>query len=100
MTIYEMASLFKSLQDEYMQFNRISPKDRHSNRRDLHAFIVLDKLIPSGVVPIVAGASHDEIYLNAMLEEVLPLLTPDIVRDLVRCGVRYDSKYEKFEMFV
>lgn len=73
-----------------MEFERI--ENPRSKRPDLHAFLVLDELLPAKEKQdVIGGASHDEIYLAFDLESLAPVATPEIVRDLVRCGVRYDS---------
>ncbi len=86
---------FKEHSSEYFEFERVEPKLHR--RRDIHAFLLLDSLQPADR-DIVAGADHDEIYLGTKVDEIAPKLTSDIVRDLVRCGVRYDG--DGFKMFV
>ena len=77
--------VFDEFEDEFLKFERV--KEKFSHRPDLHAFILLDKLLP-GKSDIVAGANHDEIYLGPSPEELLKVASKDQLRDLVRCGVR------------
>lgn len=85
MTIEE---LFDKYYDEYLKFDRIEKK--FSNRPDLHAFILLDQLMP-GTGDMVSAAGHDIIYLDIDTEKFLEIATEDIIRDLSRCGVHVDE---------
>ena len=80
--------MFDEFEDEFLKFERIAEK--FSSRPDLHAFILLDKLLP-GDRDMVAAAEHDEIYLSPEPKELLKVATKDQLRDLHRCGVRDDN---------
>jgi hypothetical protein len=80
-----MTDMFAEFDDEFLKFDRV--KEKFSLRPDLHAFILLDKLLP-GAHDMVAAAEHDEIYLYPDPEELLKVATKDQLRDLHRCGVR------------
>ena len=80
--------MFAEFEGEFLEFKLV--KEKLSNRPDLHAFILLDKLLP-GTEDMVAGAEHDEIYLSPDPEELLKVATKDQLRDLHRCGVRADD---------
>jgi hypothetical protein len=84
-------------QDEYMKFDRI--KDRLSNRPDIHAFILLDQLVP-GTEDLVGAASHDEIFLAVTPSDLAKVATTEQIVELIRCGVRYDSATDSLAMFV
>lgn len=84
-----VAEMFEKHHDEFLKFERIQPERRMSDRRDLHAFLVLARLVP-GTNDIVSGAEHDEIYLDINTAD-LKGITEEQVIDLVRCGVRCDS---------
>jgi hypothetical protein len=86
MTVEEMKALFEKHDKEYIEFDRV--KVKRSSRPDLHAFLLLDELIPDKGVDMVAGAEHDEVYLAPELEEVAGAITEEQVVELVRCGVR------------
>lgn len=90
MTYKELKTLFKSNigDDEYGEFERIEHK--LSQRADLHAFMLLDQLVPCNR-DIVAGASHDEIYLDVEPEDLARAATAEQVIDLIRCGIRLTS---------
>lgn len=82
-------AVFDKFDDEFLKFERV--ENRLSNRPDLHAFLLLDKLVPSDR-DMVSNASHDEIWLEVDLEALVAAgITEDQIRDLVRCGIRIDE---------
>lgn len=87
---------FEKHSDEFLKFERI--ENKISKRPDLHAFLLLDKLVP-GDSDIVGGAEHDEFYLDIEVEDLAEVISPEQVKELVRCGVRYDSQYDCLAMF-
>ena len=89
-------NIFEEFEDEFLKFDRVPESDRLSNRPDLHAFMLLDRLVP-GNKDMVAGAQHDEIYLSPDPEELLKVATKEQLRDLHRCGVR--CNYDGLQMF-
>jgi len=97
MTVEELNDIFEKYddRDEFLKFDRV--RDRYSNRTDLHAFILLDKLIPSDY-DIISGAEHDEIYLGIDIEELAKVISEDDILTLIRCGCRLDS--EGISMYV
>lgn len=97
MTEREMRDLFGKHDEHYHRFNDVAVEKRHSNRPDLHAFILLDKLVPSEQ-DIVWGSEHDEICLNVNLEKLAAVISEEEIIELVRCGVR--CSYEGLSMFV
>ena len=96
MTIYERFAQFES---EFLKFEKVEGK--RTNRADLHAFIVLDELLPDARGrDIVSGAEHDQICLNIDLVDLDNKATDDHILELVRCGVFISSEYECLSMFV
>ncbi len=93
----EFKALFDKHSEEFIQFDRVEKK--RSQRTDLHAFLLLDELIP-GNDDIVACASHDEIMLETDTTKLAAIITEDQTVELIRCGVRYDSSYDCLAMFV
>jgi hypothetical protein len=87
-TEQELKDLFDKYDDQYSHFERVEHK--RSQRADLHAFLLLDKLVP-GDKDIVSCAEHDEVYLSVPLEQLAAVITEDQVIELVRCGVRCDQ---------
>lgn len=70
---------------EFYKFERIeNPLHR---RRDIAAFILLDKLVPSGSADIVSGADHDVIWLDTNIDKLAEVATEEDILYLHRCGV-------------
>jgi len=89
---------FEKHDDEYIKFDRIE-NPRHP-RPDLCAFLMLADLVPSDSGDIVTAAEHDEIYLAVDCEKLAAAATSEHIRDLARCGVRYDESLDCLAMFV
>jgi len=83
--------------DEFMEFDRV--QNKLSNRPDIHAFLLLDKLVP-GDRDMVSAAEHDEICLDIEPEELAKVATEEQIVELIRCGVRLDSRTDSLTMFV
>jgi hypothetical protein len=84
MDIYER---FEQFEDDYLEFDKV--ENKLSKRKDLHAFIMLDKLFPDHM-NIICNAEHDEFWLE-IEEDDIETLTDDQILELTRCGVRYDD---------
>lgn len=98
MTVEEMIKLWEYHTDnEYLKFDRVFSKA--FNRRDLNAFVLLDRLVP-GKSDMVACAEHDEITLEVSPEELAPEVNEGQIIELLRCGVLYDNRLECFRMNV
>jgi hypothetical protein len=95
MTLKEM---FDKHGDEGCHFERVVNKK--STRPDLHAFLLLDELVPDSNRDILAGAEHDEVFLDVSIDELEGRITEEQVRDLLRCGVFYNDDDEVLYMFV
>lgn len=91
-----MKNLFEKYETESLKFDRV--ENKLSLRPDLHAFILLDKLVP-GTEDIVSDSAHDEIYLSVDPEVLAKVATHDQLRDLHRCGVRHDTGLDALVMF-
>jgi hypothetical protein len=87
---------FEAFNDDYLKFDRI--ENKRNQRPDLHAWLLLDELFPNPGRDMVAAAEHDEIWLDVDGKK-LEKLTDEQILELVRCGVRYDSKYNCLAMF-
>ena len=74
--------------DEFLQFDRV--QDPPSQRRDICAFLLLDKLVP-GKGDIIACAEHDQIWLDVAVDDLEDVATEDDIIYLLRCGVWYDD---------
>lgn len=93
------AELFGAIDDDdtYLTFAEVAAK--RSSRADLHAFLLLDELVPS-TKNIVACAEHDVFYLSTDIHALDQVITSAIVQELRRCGVMYDQDAESLSMFV
>lgn len=106
MTTEELHEMFEKYSDgdEFLKFKRI--KNPVHRRPDICAFIMLDAALPDKAKSngyardMVSGAEHDEIYLDISPEDLAAVATDELVRDLVRCGVRYSSEFDCLAMFV
>jgi hypothetical protein len=87
---------FQQFEDEFLKFGRVETK--RSNRRDLHAFMLLDELLP-GARPMIAASEHDEFYLDIDCGKLAEVVTDEQIKELHRCGVRHDKGYDCLCMF-
>jgi hypothetical protein len=94
MTLTEM---FEAANDEFLRFEQIE-NPRHPSP-DICAFLMLHDLVPTHM-DILSAAEHDEVYLATDCDALAKVVTPEIVRDLHRCGIRYDASYNSLCMFV
>lgn len=87
----DLTEIFNKYDDEYLEFEKV--ENKLSSRSDLHAFILLDRLVP-GDRDIVTEASHDEIFLDTDIKELAKVATEEDILTLIRCGVRLiDDEY-------
>lgn len=87
MNLDEMQALF----DEYEGYGKFELiEKKRSTRPDLHAFLLLDELVP-GTIDMISAAEHDEFFLDVTPESLAAVVTPDQVIELRRCGVRYSD---------
>lgn len=97
MTVDDLQELFEKHEDEHGDFHLVDNK--RSQRHDLHAFMLLDELLP-GTERIVSAAEHDEIFLSVGLEDLVTSgITEEQVIELIRCRVRLSS-FDSLCMFV
>lgn len=89
-----MNEMWESVNDDFLEFDRIPECDRRHPVPDICAFIYLHEKSPrpsfnrSGKMSdIICAAEHDEIYLDYDHDACLTLTLED-VRYLTRCGVR------------
>lgn len=83
--------------DEFLKFEHV--QNKLSNRPDLHAFLLLDKLVP-GDRDMVVAAEHDQIWLAVDPTELENAATEEQIVDLYRCGMIYDEDIDSLSMFV
>ena len=90
--------IYERLSDsEYLKFDKIqNPK---STAKDVSAFVLLAELFPDKY-RIVSAATRSEIFLSVGVQELNEKATKEQAVDLIRCGVRYDLRYDCLSMFV
>lgn len=98
MTEDKLRELFDKFSEEKGIFDFDLIENKYSQRSDLHAFILLDKIFPDKT-DIICHAEHDEIFIGVRIEELAPVITEDQILELVRCGVSYDSSHDSLYMF-
>lgn len=84
-------------EDEFLKFEHV--QNKLSNRPDLHAFLLLDKLVP-GNSDMVCSAEHDQIWLDVTPEELAAVATEEQIIELCRCGMVYDDELDSLFFFV
>jgi hypothetical protein len=97
MTTEELTKIFEEEDNEFLNFDKI--QNKRSSRADLHAFMLLDQLIPDSGEDIIVASEHDQIYLAIGLEELAKVATRDHIIELKRCGVMVDDMNEGLSMF-
>jgi len=94
----DLESLFEKHEAEYLKFDR-EQNPKHP-RPDVCAFLLLHELAPRKTGRgMIEAAEHDEIWLDADVDEVAAKATEQEIVTLIRCGVRYDSENHLFAMF-
>lgn len=89
MTLEELEKYWEEYSDsEYYAFDRV--ENKLCSARDLHAFLLIDKLIPSTFY-VIDAAEHDIVYLGVSVAALAEVITPEQIKELVRCGICYDD---------
>ena len=98
MTIEQLVATFNKYRDEYLSF--IDVANKLSRRPDMHALILLDKLLPGdGMSDLITGAENGQFFIGIEPEALARVATEEIILDLVRCGVVYDEDSESLSLF-
>lgn len=88
MTTEKMMSLFNEDRTERRAFGALPQK--RSDRPDLHAFLLLDALVP-GSMSMLPAAEHNIIYLSVTLDDLAEIVTEGQIAELSMCGVFIDE---------
>ncbi len=96
----DLESAFEKYSGEYLKFSLIDADKRLSPRPDIHAFLLLDKILPPSHkgIEMVLFASPNSIALAVDCGDFAEVATEENIRDLVRCGIRYEDN--SLQMFV
>lgn len=95
-TIEELARDWEICDEEAGKFDRV--EDKRSSRPDIHAFILLNELVPDEK-PIVTAATHDQFYIGVDMDKLVQVINRKHIVELVRCGVRLEPLTESLFMF-
>lgn len=93
----EIEAFFEANDDEYLKFERVENKLHY--RPDIHAFLLISKILPEDRGDIITSSEHDEFYLEADCETLFERATEEQVIELIRCGVRFDNSLESLCMY-
>jgi len=81
---------WEKLSEDGKEFlNHKEAKREYSQRKDLNAFVLLDKIFPRKS-DIIVAAEHDKIWL-AVGEDEANTMTDEQILELIRCGVFCDG---------
>lgn len=95
----DLAATFQKHDREYLKFELVE-SPRHP-RPDVCAFLMLHDLAPTpNDQDMVDAAEHDEIWLNVDVARLADAATEAQIVDLIRCGVRLDTGFDRLAMFV
>lgn len=84
----DLSELFEKHSDEFLCFEKV--ENKRSNYMDIHAYLLLEQICGPGH-KMIAGARHDEVFLDANVETLAEKATEEQIVELIRCGIRYDE---------
>lgn len=88
-----IAEEFEKYDDEFLNFELI--ENPMHPCPDVCAFLMLNKIAP--MQPgrkMISASAHDEYYLDIDIEKLAENATTEQIRDLHRCGIRYESGFD------
>lgn len=94
MTLAERFIQFKA---EFCKFRLV--ENKLASRGDLHGMILLNQLCPA-YGDIIEAAEHDRIWFNVDVDKLNMVASDEQVKDLIRCGVMYDTELDSLAMYV
>ena len=93
-----LPEVFEKYDDEYRKFERV--ENKLHPKREICAFLLLDRLLPTTDSGMVCAAETDELFLAADCKKLAEVATDNDILTLIRCGVHYDSRTDSLAMFV
>lgn len=99
MTVDELYEAFETASNRPYDFNWKPSGEFGTQRPDLHAFLLLEKLLPGSDGDIVTAAEHDEIWLDIDVEALAAVITIEQIEELDSCGVMADEDHDGLHMF-
>lgn len=96
MEFKEFKAIMSRDDDEFLKFENIEyPMSKY---RDVHAFLLLEKLYPHART-MVCAAEHDQIWLAPDTRKIAKIITEEQCVELIRCGVMMDDDTGDLFMF-
>ena len=88
MTLDQMLTFVESIERAPRRLNPTfsAIENKLSQRRDLHAMLLLDSLLPSET-DIIGSSRHDEFWFSVEPAELAAVITKDQIVELLACGV-------------
>jgi len=86
---------FESHNSNYTPFESL--ENKRSNCAEIHAFLILNELVPTD--RMIESAEHDKIWLSVNIEALSKVITSEQIRELSICGVFYDDDIELLAMY-
>lgn len=105
MNTTELRDKFSEAYDASPTFAFKDLPNKRSQRQDLHAFLLLDEILPPEIHhmgyghDMVSRSEHDEIWLRVDVEKLAEVITDDQIRELVACGVYPCGDTDSLHMF-
>lgn len=96
MTRDEFIQIFDRYDHEFLKKERVD--FTVTKRPDLHAFLLLDRLLP-GKRDMISASEHDEYFLDIDIDKLVEVITEADIITLQRCGVRYDESLDSLAVF-
>jgi hypothetical protein len=81
----ELSDFNENLDEKIGGFDRVV--NRQHRRPDMHAFLLLDSLVPGSGRMVVDADNHNKIYLGVSPKALAKVITDGIIIELIRCGV-------------
>jgi hypothetical protein len=75
--------------NDYLKFDRV--ENKLSQRPDLHAFMLLDRLVPGPGRDIISAAEHDQYWIDIDPDKLAAAATEEDILTLIRCGISYNA---------
>jgi hypothetical protein len=92
----KMKAFFEKHDDEHGRFERVPAERRLSQRSELHAMILLDRLVPGDSEMIISPHYDGGSILDIDLSRLAASANEQDLLDLIRCGVGIANEMDDF----
>lgn len=94
----DLEEIEQKYESEWFRFKELPNK--RAKCQETHAFLLLESLIPNlRGGSMICSAEHDQIWLDVLIEDVEKNFNEDQYKELLYCGVFYDSELGCLSMF-